>query len=75
MSKALHNKFNELDPQIPVLECNICSHYLGSGTCKAYPTRIPDEILERKVLHRFQLSGQEGSFVFAKRDMNNLNSD
>ncbi len=33
-------------PKNTVKECNRCKHHiLGTVTCKAFPNRIPDEIL------------------------------
>ena len=40
--------------------CNDCKHKLKDLTCRAFPNRIPDEILEGKTDHHFEYPGDNG---------------
>jgi len=52
--------------------CKKCKHLdlenVAGFTCKAFPEEIPDEILLGEDDHSQIFDGQEGSFVFEKRE-------
>lgn len=44
--------------------CENCEWYFGDLQCVAFPTRIPDEILDGLNPHKEPLPDQENDFVF-----------
>jgi hypothetical protein len=41
-------------------DCIYCKHYTGAYQCKAFPQRIPDQIIESKVKHNKPYNGDNG---------------
>jgi len=61
------NRYNKRDSII----CDSCSHILiRRSTCEAFPQGIPEEILNRKIIHSKPLPEQENDIVFGL--INNL---
>lgn len=58
-------------PRNTVKYCNKCKHrFLAPGdTCKAFPDRIPDDVLSGKLDHRFRVDGDNG-YQFELKDDN-----
>ena len=46
-----------------IINCNNCVHYLGQGSCKAFP-RIPISIIKGEVKHDVILPSQIGNYVY-----------
>ena len=42
------------------LQCMLCKHYLGGGTCAAFRFAIPEEILAGEFDHREAYEGDGG---------------
>ncbi len=50
--------------------CNRCKHYNQDGTCRAFPDRIPDEILDGENDHSKPLPEQDNELVFVEIEEN-----
>jgi len=60
-------KYDEREPIV----CDSCSHILvRRHTCEAFPDGIPEEILNRKIIHSKPLPEQGNNIVFGL--INNL---
>ena len=53
---------NIIPGHLPI--CNKCIHNVGNVKCKAFPDRIPVEILRGKNDHSKPLPGQTNNIVF-----------
>ena len=40
--------------------CNRCAHYYGRARCKAFPERIPNDIIDGKADHHEPYPGDRG---------------
>jgi len=45
---------------VPFRPCELCAHYLGKGTCEAFPEGIPKKIISWEHDHRFPFEGDQG---------------
>jgi len=48
--------------------CYTCKHFNGKHSCAAFPDQIPNDILAGNKPHRERIRGQEGDFVWAKKE-------
>jgi len=70
ITKWIKNEFLYSDEVNNLLDqegslCFHCKHYNnGDITCKAFPSKIPEEIITGKDIHISVISDQKGSFVF-----------
>lgn len=55
---------------LEVSKCEMCKHFNDENTwtCKAFPEKIPYEIISEKIEHDAIIEGQVGNFVFEERD-------
>lgn len=47
--------------------CQKCEHYISNGKCKAFPDRIPPEIILGEKKHETKLDNQVGDYIFKKK--------
>ena len=60
LEKIYPDKY-DLHDSVRVPNCNKCIHRIkGTATCKAFPKRIPDAILEGKNQHINPFPGDDG---------------
>ena len=70
ITKWIKNEFFYSDEVYNLLNqngslCFYCKHYnKGDITCKAFPSKIPEEIITGKDIHTSVISNQKGSYVF-----------
>jgi len=70
ITKWIKNEFFYSDEIYNLLDqegslCFYCKHYnKGDITCKAFPSKIPEEIITGKVIHTTVISDQKGNYVF-----------
>jgi hypothetical protein len=48
--------------------CNTCKNHIKDLTCKAYPDRIPREILGGVMNHNYPLPDQYGDFIYEPKE-------
>jgi hypothetical protein len=48
-------------------QCNSCKHYQGYGICAAFPKGIPYGIVDNEIMHKEEVEGQNGKFIYEVR--------
>jgi len=51
-----------------VPKCLICKYYLKDFTCKAFPEKIPYDIISERKEHNKVVKGQKDDFVFELKE-------
>jgi hypothetical protein len=54
------------DPKARDVSCNRCANYLGFAKCRAFPERIPRELLTVEVRHALPYPG-DGGYLFTPK--------